>query len=235
MVVEAIIPAAGEGKRMNSALPKVLIKIGAKPVIIRTVLALAANKSIKRIIIAAGKNWIDSLKAEVKKYKINKRLDFVLGGKTRKESVENCLAVISPAADFVLVHDAVRPFVSQALLKHMLTEVKNTKALVCAVPVKSTVKRVSEKISSPFKREFFVDRTICRDNLWEIQTPQIFAKDLITRAYKKNTNLMATDDASLIERLGVKVKVIEGSYFNIKITVPEDLVFAKAILKEIDA
>ena len=229
MKVEAIIPAAGLGLRLKSCLPgrqagvpKPLVKIAGKPIIAHTLCALSASNKIGRIVIAVHKDHFDKFNEILKRFPIKKRIDLVLGGATRRDSVENCLKTIESCADLILIHDAVRPFVSKDLITRLLKEAKTSPAVICGMPLKATIKQVTG---------VFVEKTLNRDNLWEIQTPQVFRKDVLIKAYKEYTDKTVTDDASLVEKLGVRVSVIYGSYFNIKITTPEDLVFAKAIVK----
>ena len=210
--------------RMSSAIPKPLLKLGNKPILLYTLEALAGNSFISRIIIAVNKDNVDKFRWALKGFRTAKQIDFVLGGRTRKESVGNCLRRVSESAELVLVHDAVRPFIDNKLINALIRQALKTKAAIAGVCVKPTVKAVNSH------RE--VTATLDRKNLWEIQTPQVFEKDLLVRAYERFGNLEATDEASLVERLGVKIKVVEGSYFNIKITTPEDLVLAEAIYKE---
>lgn len=230
MKVEAIVPAAGLGLRMNTCLagmPKPLVKIAGKPILIYTLGALSESKSIKRIILAVNKEYLDKFREVLKRFPVKKRIDLVIGGASRRESVENCLKTIDSATDIILVHDAARPFVSKDLIDRLLKEAKVSSAVISGVPVKATVKQVTGcrlQVAG-----VFVEKTLDRDNLWEIQTPQVFRRELLLEAYKKYRNMAVTDDASLVEKLGVKVKVVRGSYFNIKITTPEDLVFARAI------
>ena len=233
MFVEAIVPAAGLGVRMKSFLPKPLVKIGKKPVIIHTLEALAKNRDIKRILVAVSPDNLNRFKEVISGYKIGKSLSFVAGGRTRRDSVKNCLKEIFGETDFVLIHDAVRPFISQGLISRLIAEAKKSRAVICGVPVKATIKKVAVRRPSSVVRSLTVAQTLDRENVWEIQTPQVFAKSLLTAAYKRYANRAVTDDASLVEKMGQKVKVIEGSYFNIKITTPEDLILAKAILKNL--
>lgn len=209
---------------MKAALPKPLLKIDGKPIIVHTLEALAKNRDIKRILVAVNKDNLNRFKKVIGRYKIGKSLVFVSGGLTRGDSVENCLKQVSGETDLVLIHDAVRPFISPVLISRLIREAKKSRAVICGVPVKATIKKVT--------RQLIVAQTLDRENIWEIQTPQVFDKALLSEAYKRYGNRAVTDDASLVEKMGQKVKVIEGSYFNIKITTPEDLVLARAILKE---
>ncbi len=232
MSVEAIVPAAGSGTRMKAALPKPLLKIDGKPIIVHTLEALAKNRDIKIILVAVNKDNLNRFKKVIGRYKIGKSLVFVSGGRTRGDSVENCLKQVSGETDFVLIHDAVRPFISQALISRLIRDVKESQAIICGVPVKATLKKIAFSCQLSAVRDLTVAETLDREDIWEIQTPQVFDKALLTEAYKRYGNSSGTDDASLVEKMGQKVKVIEGSYFNIKITTPEDLVLARAILKE---
>lgn len=220
--VEAIIPAAGRGERLNSKVPKPLVRINSKPILAYALEALAGNKFISRIIIAVSEENREAFKAALRKFRLSKRVSLVLGGRTRQESVAHCLRELGRDTGFVLVHDAARPFIPERLVADCLKEAKKYGAVVCGLPARATLKKV---------KSGWVKETLKREDIWEIQTPQVFRKDIILKAYAKFKNISATDDASLVERLGVKVKVIKGSYYNIKITTPEDLVFAKAIAK----
>lgn len=230
MKVEAIVPAAGLGLRLKAGIPKPLVKIADRPILIHTLCALSESKSIKRIILAVDKEYLDKFRGVLKRFPLKKRIDLVPGGASRRESVENCLKAIDSAANIILVHDAVRPFVSKDLIDRLLKEAKKCPAVICGVPVKATIKSVRCQVSG-VKREYIVERTLNRERLWEIQTPQVFRRELLLEAYTKYRNRAVTDDASLVEKLGVKVKVVRGSYFNIKITTPEDLLFAETIVK----
>ncbi|HAH21997.1 MAG: 2-C-methyl-D-erythritol 4-phosphate cytidylyltransferase [Omnitrophica WOR_2 bacterium GWF2_43_52] len=229
MIVTAIVPAAGLGLRLQSRTPKPLVPLGAKPILIHTLEALSKERRIHHILIAvAKKNW-DGFKAVLRSNKIGNRVTLVLGGKTRRESVEHCLSFVSPESDRVLIHDAVRPFIPASLLKALLQKAEKNPAVICGVPVKATIKQATSHVSA-VTRNLTVAKTLPRDRLWEIQTPQVFEKDLLRKAYARCKDNAVTDDAALVEKLGVKVRIVRGEYCNIKITTPEDLVFAKAIM-----
>jgi 2-C-methyl-D-erythritol 4-phosphate cytidylyltransferase len=129
----------------------------------------------------------------------------------------------SSKSDLILIHDGVRPFINARLLTSVIKAAHKAGAAVLGIPVKSTIKRAD--------RNGFVETTLDRHRLWEIQTPQVFAKKLILTAFKKFGEIMATDDSMLVERLGKKIKIISGSYDNIKITTPEDMYVAEGIVK----
>lgn len=220
--VEAIIPAAGRGERLNSNIPKPLVRINSKPILAYALEALAGNKFISRIVIAVSGENREAFNAVLRKFRLPKRVSLVSGGESRQESVAHCLGELGRDTGFVLIHDAARPFLPERLVADCLREAGRSGAVVCGLPVRATMKRVESG---------WVKETLKREDIWEIQTPQVFRKDILLKAYAKFKNISATDDASLVERLGVKIKVIKGSYYNIKITTPEDLVFAGAIAK----
>lgn len=159
---------------------------------------------------------------ELEKNKISKLAQIVAGGETRFDSVKNGIFAIKENFDFILIHDGVRPFIDDEIIGRCVLEAESSGATVAAVPVKATIKEINPAHE--------VCATLKRNLLWEIQTPQVFRSELIKKAYQVKPAREVTDDASLVEHLGVKVKVVSGSYYNIKITTPEDLVFAEAVL-----
>jgi 2-C-methyl-D-erythritol 4-phosphate cytidylyltransferase len=219
--VTALVPAAGTGARMNLQLAKPLLEVGGKPIIIATLEALASSSYIDEIVLIFHKDYVEEARRLVKKHKINKVARVIEGGSTRKESVARGLDVVGSATDLVLIHDGVRPFVDEGCIGRVVEEARLCGAAVCGVPVKSTIKKVD--------RNCEIDSTLRRDQLWEIQTPQVFERELIQKAYLRMSRHAVPDDAALVELMGKKVRVVLGSYFNIKITTQEDLVFAEAI------
>ena len=234
MYVTAIVLAAGKGVRSKSKLPKPLIKINSKPIIICCLEILSEHPYIKDIILVVNSGNSRDIIKILKRYRIKKIKKVVLGGKRRQDSVGNGLSAIDTRTDLVLIHDGVRPFIDKETISRVIKEAKKSGAAIVGVPVKATIKKVSCAAGYPVKRQFMVEGTLNRNNLWEVQTPQVFRKDLILRAYGKFKDTDVTDDASLVEKLGVKVAVIPGSYNNIKITTPEDLILAEAIAKAPD-
>ncbi|MFH1655469.1 MAG: 2-C-methyl-D-erythritol 4-phosphate cytidylyltransferase [Candidatus Omnitrophota bacterium] len=224
MKVAAVIPAAGKGIRFNKKNPKPLVLLNSRPILVHTLNALARNKLIDNIVLVVNKKDLGKFKEIIRGYNFRKVIKIVAGGATRRKSVENGLKAVNKDADLVLIHDGVRPFISSKIISLAIKAAKKFGAAVVAVPAKSTIKEIG--------RNLLVKKTLNRDVLWEIQTPQVFKKDIITRAYNKLKNLKAFDDASLVEKMGKSVKIVPGSYENIKITTPEDLLFAKAILKD---
>ena len=218
-----IIVAGGSGSRMNMNINKQFIKINEKEVIAHTIDKFYKNEYIDEIILVVKEDEIDYFKENIIKKYGYKNIKIALGGKERQDSVYNGLKIVDKNCDMVLVHDGARPFVSKEIIKKAVTETK--KARVIGVRVKDTIKVVNnnEIISTPN-----------RNTLWAIQTPQTFKYDLLKIAYKKayEENFYGTDDSSLVENLGEKVNIIEGSYENIKITTKEDLNMAYQIIKE---
>lgn len=221
--ITALVPAAGTGMRMNLDLIKPLVQIQEKPIIIYTLEALEAHPSIDEIILIFKKEGLVQARALVKEYNIKKVSRVIGGGSTRKESVRNGLEVVDSKTKFVLIHDGVRPFIDQASITRVIEAARNHGAAILGVPVKSTIKKIQANSE--------VDTTIKRENLWEIQTPQVFERELIQKAYLSASKHAVPDDAALVELMGKKIKVVMGSYFNIKITTQEDLIFADAIAK----
>lgn len=231
MRTEAIVAAAGAGKRLQAGIRKPYCKILGIPIIIYTLQMLSSSNYINNIIIVVNKNDIKRCLGLVKKYRVKKIKVIIEGGKERSDSVYNGLKMLDKDTDIALIHDGVRPFIDKQLIKNSIDCARRFGACVVGVPVKATMKEVTTLPRHHVTGQFVVAKTIDRKNLWEIQTPQVFRKDLVLEAYERFRNMPATDDSMLVEKLGVKVKVIMGSYKNIKITTPEDLVLAKAIAK----
>ncbi|MGD9014595.1 MAG: 2-C-methyl-D-erythritol 4-phosphate cytidylyltransferase [Candidatus Omnitrophota bacterium] len=223
MFVSAVVPAAGSGLRLGEPIPKPLVSLDKKPIFIHTLKALSQHPEIKEIIMVVSQAARGTIERHLKKYGIKKVKQLVIGGVRRRDSVQNGLRCISRKADMVLVHDAVRPFIEINMISRLIKQAARSGAAILGVPIKSTLKKITAN-----KR---VIRTLKREHFYEIQTPQVFKRDLLIRAYGKFPNVSAVDDSSLIERLGNRVVVVLGSYSNIKITTPEDLIFARAILK----
>lgn len=231
MNVIAIVLAAGRGSRLNSKIPKPLVKINAQPIINYSLKKLEEYPGIKEIIVVASHSNKETISRQILK-KFKKVKEIVIGGERRQDSVANALALVDGSVDLVLIHDSARPFIDKKTLASVIAEAGISGAAILAVPVKATIKEV-RIVHSPLSMvhgKLCVKRTLDRNMLWEVQTPQVFKRDLLVRAYKKFGRIDVTDDAMLIEKLGAKVSVVKGSYNNIKITTPEDLVFAKAIL-----
>jgi len=230
MYVTAIVLAAGRGLRYKAKLSKPLLQINGQPVIIYCLKIISSLSLVRDIIVVANPQNLNRIKNKLKQYRIKKMSKVILGGQKRQDSVRNALEVVDSRADFILIQDGVRPFIDRNTVLEAIKEAKKYGAAIVGVPLKSTIKVVAGR-RSQVAGNFMVKKTLDRNELWEIQTPQVFKKELILEAYKKFGDAKVTDDAMLVEKLGAKVSVVLGSYQNIKITTPEDLAIAKAIAK----
>ena len=222
----AIVLAAGSGKRMNSKVHKQYLIIQNRPVLYYSLKAFE-DSAVDEIVLVVGKGEEEFCRKEiVDKYGISKVKAIVEGGKERYHSVFEGLKQTSDA-DYVLIHDGARPFVNQDIIRRCMQEVQKYQACVVGMPVKDTIKIADE--------EGYAKQTPDRKNVWMIQTPQTFSYALIYEAYEemlKTEDTAITDDAMVLERIkGKKSKLIEGSYRNIKITTPEDLLIANVYLQ----
>jgi len=222
----AIVLAAGSGKRMNSKVHKQYLIIQDRPVLYYSLKAFE-DSAVDEIVLVVGKGEEKFCRKEiVDKYGISKVKAIVEGGKERYHSVFEGLKQTSDA-DYVLIHDGARPFVNQDIIRRCKQEVQKYQACVVGMPVKDTIKIADE--------EGYAKQTPDRKNVWMIQTPQTFSYALIYEAYEemlKTEDTAITDDAMVLERIkGKKSKLIEGSYRNIKITTPEDLLIANVYLQ----
>jgi len=225
MRVAAIIPASGIGTRLKSRIQKPYIDLCGKPILARTLIALLRNKNITEVLVSVNKEKLDKARKEIiKKYGI-KKTKLVIGGRERSDSVYNALKAVSKDADYILIHDGIRPFVTDELIGRLLKNAARFKAAVAAVPVKPTLKFAG--------KNGFIKRTPLREYFWEAQTPQVFKRDLIEKAYNiaRKNKIKSTDDSSLVERIGIRPKIVMGAYSNIKITTKEDLELAKVLIK----
>jgi len=223
MKVSAIIPAAGQGTRMGSAIPKQFLSLQGKPILHHTLMAFEASGQVDSVILvvpekdsaAAKKEWLQG-------YDIVKKI--VVGGKERQDSVYNGFQALDADTDVVLVHDGVRPFVTGDMIQRAIEAAKNFGAAITAIPVNDTIKLANA--------DGFVEKTVDRSGLWRIQTPQAFQYAVLNEAFQKavQDSYYGTDEGSLLEYAGKKVKIIEGSEMNIKITRQEDLILGEAIL-----
>ena len=221
--VSAVVLAAGKGSRFKYSVPKPLVKINAKPVIVYSLETLSRHPAIKEIIVVTNAQNRRSVNYAIRKYRILKVSAVIGGGRRRQDSVYNGLRSLSRKTDIVLIHDGARPFINSGVISRSIEKARSSGAAITAVPVKATVKKAKGLV---------VTETVDRKDLWEIQTPQVFKKELILRAYERFRKCDVTDDAMLVEKLGAPVKLVEGSYNNIKITTTEDLPIAEAIARE---
>jgi len=226
-ICSAVIVAAGKGKRMKSSVDKQFIRLGGKTILERTVEKFEKSAVIKEVVIVTGSEHIAELEEIRTRCRWKKVSKIVCGGKERQNSVYNGICALSENTDIVLIHDGVRPFVTEEEIEKMAEEADKKGACVLAARVKDTIKvcSVDGKVLS----------TPERSSLWAMQTPQAFRYGLIKNAYEAlDESAAVTDDASVAERAGYDVYIVEGGYDNIKITTPEDLYIAEAILKKDD-
>ena len=224
--VAAIIPAAGAGRRMGGAVPKQFLQIGGREILARTLAVFETCIAIDDVwVVVAAEQCALCQTTIVERYGLRKVRGVVAGGTTRQESVWHGLQQVPDTVGLVVVHDGVRPFVTELLLQQTLAHAGRYGAAIAAVPLKDTLKRVSAVGT--------VEATVPREHLWRVQTPQAFQHALLRRAFQHawQQGLQATDEAALIEALGYTVQVVPGYEHNVKITTPDDLVFGEIFLR----
>jgi 2-C-methyl-D-erythritol 4-phosphate cytidylyltransferase len=215
---------------MAEKIPKAFLLLGGVPLLVHTLRRFEASSAVGEVVVLAPPGDGIRLAEEMAaRHGIRKLSRVVAGGAERQDSVYGGLKALENRADLVLIHDGARPFVTPDLIERVAAETRAEKAAVAAVPVRDTIKEIGGDRA--------VHRTLNRESLWEIQTPQGFHYPLILEAYEQafRDGFYGTDDAALVERLGVKVKVVLGSRFNLKITTPEDLVLGEALLQRLTA
>lgn len=224
-----IVPAAGSGTRMNLDKNKILLEIDGKPVIRRTLEAFSGARGLEEVIIVCKPEervLISDAIGEASEDKLlcKLRIKFADGGSTRQESITNGLKLVDSNMTHVIVHDGARPFIKKKHIGSAIEEAIKHRASAVGVRVKDTIKSVDP--------QFMIVGTVDRSALWQIQTPQIFEKGLLLKAYEKAAleGFVGTDDCSLVENMGVKIKIVEGDYHNIKITTIEDVDYGRFIL-----
>jgi 2-C-methyl-D-erythritol 4-phosphate cytidylyltransferase len=212
----AVVPAGGTGRRMGSARPKQYLRVGAVPLLVATLRALARGREIAGLVVAAPPDRVDTTRALLRRHRVARVLAVVAGGTERQDSVWQALQATPASVSWIVVHDAARPFISPALVSSVLAAARTHGAATCGLPVRETVKRV---------RDGAVEATLDRAGLWTIQTPQAFRRELLWEAHEKarREGRRGTDDAVLVEWLGAPVAVVEGLPGNLKITTPGDL------------
>lgn len=222
-----LIPAAGKGSRMARSLKKPYLKLAKKPILAHTIQRFEQNTAVDAIFVIVNERDFTECRATVlDPYPFTKVQKLVAGGETRQRSVYNGLRALSADVDFVIVHDGVRPFVTDETIFACLAAADECGAAVAAVPVKDTIKVANENC--------FITQTPERERLWAVQTPQVFRKSLLEEAHQaaQEHQRTGTDDAALVEQLGFPVKLVKGSYANLKITTPVDLRIAEVLLSE---
>ncbi|MCA0993650.1 2-C-methyl-D-erythritol 4-phosphate cytidylyltransferase [Pseudalkalibacillus hwajinpoensis] len=224
MKYSVVIPAAGQGKRMNAGKNKQFIMLEGKPIIVHTMSVFQSDPHCEEIVLAINEREHDDFRSLIEEYGLTKVSHVVTGGRERQQSVYEGLKALQ-GEKIVLIHDGARPFFSHEVANKVALAAANYDGAIVAVPVKDTVKQVDQ---------LQVKRTIDRSSLWAVQTPQAFRLSVIKDVHQwaEENDVIGTDDASLVEMNGQAVHVIEGDYWNVKLTTPEDLIFARAILRE---
>ena len=209
--VAVVIPAGGVGARLGRRTPKQFLRLGGEAILAATVRQFRRHPRLAAIVVAAPAAHVVRARGV-----LGSGVTVVAGGQTRQESVRLALEAAPPAVRVILVHDAVRPFITRRLVDAVLAAARADGAAICALPVAETIKRV---------RDGIVEATIERAGLWAVQTPQAFRAEVLREAHDKarRDGVVGTDDAMLVERLGHRVRVVPGLADNVKITTPEDL------------
>ena len=223
-MVTAIFPAAGASRRMGGNTNKIFLELGGEPILIRTLKTFSRSPRINFLIVVVSENEVDAVEKllnsadDLKPYKI------VVGGSERQYSIANGLKFLPDDAEIVLVHDAARPLISLNVIEDVIDAAEKFGGAIAAVPEKNTIKFIDA--------ENFVTYTPPRSKLVQVQTPQGFRRELLIKAYEQaaQDKFLGTDDSSLVERIGDKIKIVKSDYRNIKITTPEDLRIAESLI-----
>lgn len=220
-----IILGAGKGTRMKKDLNKQYLMLKNKPILAQTIEVFEKCPYIDEIILVINENDYELYKKNIlRKYKFKKIVKTINGGEERQNSVYNGLLAIHKDTEIVIIHDGARPLVTSSVIEKCIKNAAEYGAVSTGVPIKETIKIITE--------HNYVDHTPQREKVWITQTPQAFKTKIIKEAHEKaiEDQMLGTDDAMLVERMGLKVKMVESDYENIKITTPEDLITAEAIL-----
>jgi 2-C-methyl-D-erythritol 4-phosphate cytidylyltransferase len=219
-----VVVAAGKGSRMGTAESKQYLQLSGKPILVHTLALFQRIQQVDTVVLVTGADDVDRCRGYIGQYGLSKVNHIIVGGKERQDSVFKGLKVLDADVDWVMVHDGVRPFAAEEHVLACWNKAMEADAAVLAVPVKDTIKVVDS--------EGTIESTPDRRSLWAIQTPQAFRLSALIRAHREaeTAGFVGTDDAMLVERIGMQVSVVEGSYDNIKITTPEDLPLAEWLL-----
>lgn len=223
--VVAVIAAAGTGKRIGGDFPKQYLKIADKPVLVYTLEKFDRCHAIDGIVLVVEKEKIDFAKDLFKEWRIKKAVHVIAGGAERQDSIRRALDVLPERAEWIVVHDGVRPFVSLEKIDEVIQAGRDFGAAILAIPEKNTIKKA---------KDGWVEKTVSRNDIWEIQTPQVFKAEWLKASYAEafENHYYSTDDAALVEQAGHRVRLVLGEETNIKITSPADLIVAQAFAKK---
>jgi 2-C-methyl-D-erythritol 4-phosphate cytidylyltransferase len=230
--IAAILPAAGLGTRMGAGVPKQFLELDGVPIVLLTLRRLAECQAVAEFFIATRTEETEALEQRLSKEKLGVTAHVVKGGETRQQSVANALAQVSAEAELVIVHDAVRPFVTREQVLRVIAEASARGAAILGVPAIDTIKEVRR--SSLPQDIALISATIPREKIVLAQTPQGFQTKLLKEAFARaeQDGVTASDEAALVERLGHDVYVVLGSERNIKITTPADMELARFYLEQ---
>jgi 2-C-methyl-D-erythritol 4-phosphate cytidylyltransferase len=214
--VAVVVPAGGIGRRFGGRTPKQLVRLGSRTMLARTVEHFTRHPAVGAVIVAAPATYLARTRRALADVSGRAMVRIVAGGAERQESVWLGLAAVPDDAAVIVVHDAVRPFITRVLVDRVIAAARSGGAAICALPITETVKRV---------RDGVVEGTVDRAGLWAVQTPQAFRAALLREAHEKarRDGFLGTDDSMLVERLGHPVAVVAGLLENLKITTPADL------------
>jgi 2-C-methyl-D-erythritol 4-phosphate cytidylyltransferase len=220
-----IVPAAGSGVRMGAAVPKQYLALAGRPILAHTLGLLSGLGFVSMILLLVGRGYVEEVQDLAARWLSPQdagcpEILVAEGGKERSDSVYNGLLMLPGDCDWVMIHDAVRPFASPRLIETVWEGARATGACIAALPSTDTVKLACKGV---------VHQTLSRDQVWLVQTPQVFARHIVTEAYKRAVceGWSGTDDASFVERMGTEVAIVQGERTNIKVTSPEDLLWAQ--------
>jgi 2-C-methyl-D-erythritol 4-phosphate cytidylyltransferase len=221
--ITAVIVAGGKGTRMGASVNKVFLELCGKPIIAHTVDAFEKNPLIDEIIVVTGKNDIKIATEILRKY--SKISAIIEGGNERQQSVSN--GINAASGDIIAIHDGARALIGQSEINSVINDCIKYGAAALGVPCKDTLKEADDN--------GFIRKTIDRSRTYQIQTPQVFKAEIIKELHKKAEldNLQVTDDCAIAEQYGIRVKITEGSYDNLKITTPEDMAVGEIILRRL--
>ena len=227
-MVTAVFPAAGSSTRMNNfgGTNKNLLNLMGEPILIRTLKTFSQVERVNFLIVVVGEHEVETVEKLLKATPELKPWVVTVGGSERQFSIANGLKLLPDDSEIVLVHDAARPLVSTKTIDEVIDAAQEFGGSIAAVPAKDTIKLVGA--------DAFVRYTPPRRELVAVQTPQGFKRDILLRAYQKanDEGFLGTDDSSLVERLGIRIKVVTSGYDNLKITTPEDIFVAETLLRK---
>ena len=217
-----ILPAAGKSSRFSKQRKKVFVELKGRPVWVRTAEQFVRRDDVVQTILVVSPDDLEWFKEKFRPNLAFMDLEVVTGGAERADSVQNALARVRADVDFVAVHDAARPLIVKDWIDQVFSAAEKHGAAILATPVTSTLKRTDANHS--------IEETVSRANLWAAQTPQVFQRQILLDAFARRGNYQPTDEAELVERIGVAIKIVTGSPLNLKITTPDDFRMAEFLL-----